>query len=58
VGELLKVPLAALSDPAALTIEKRLFKGVVRDVYHYRFGAHDIWGITGLLVKDFLELIE
>ena len=56
VGELLKVPLAALSDPAALSIEKRLFKGVVRDVYHYHFGAHDIWGITGQLVRDFLEL--
>jgi 8-oxo-dGTP pyrophosphatase MutT (NUDIX family) len=56
VGELLKVPLAALADPAALSIEKRLFRGVVRDVYHYRFGAHDIWGITGQLVRDFLEL--
>jgi 8-oxo-dGTP pyrophosphatase MutT (NUDIX family) len=58
VAELLKVPLSALSDPSALSIEKRLFRGVVRDVYHYRFGAHDIWGITGQLVRDFLELIR
>ncbi len=58
VGELLRVPIRALSDPAALSIEKRLFRGLIRDVYHYRYGEHDIWGITGQLVRDFLELIR
>jgi 8-oxo-dGTP pyrophosphatase MutT (NUDIX family) len=58
VGALLKVPLAALADPGALTIEKRRVNGAVRDVYHYRYREHDIWGITGRLVKDFLELIR
>lgn len=58
VGELLKVPLGALCDPKALSIEKRLFQGRMRDVYHYRYGEHDIWGITGQLVRDFLELIQ
>lgn len=58
VGELLKVPLAALSDPAALSIETRRVHGLPRDVYHYRYREHDIWGITGQLVKDFLELIR
>ena len=58
VGELLKVPLAALSDPAVLSIETRRVHGLPRDVYHYRYREHDIWGITGQLVKDFLELIR
>jgi 8-oxo-dGTP pyrophosphatase MutT (NUDIX family) len=58
VGELLKVPIRVLSDPAALSIEKRLFHGLIHDVYHYRYGEHDIWGITGQLVRDFLELIQ
>jgi 8-oxo-dGTP pyrophosphatase MutT (NUDIX family) len=58
VGELLKVPLDALSDPAALSIEKRRVNGLVRDVYHYRYREHDIWGITGRLVRDFLLLIR
>jgi len=58
VGELLKVPIAILSDPAALSIETRRIRGLPRDVYHYRYREHDIWGITGQLVKDFLELIR
>jgi len=58
VGELLKVPIEILSDPAVLSIETRRVNGRLRDVYHYRYGEHDIWGITGQLVKDFLELIR
>ena len=60
VGELLKVSIAALSDPAALSIETRRVHGLPRDVYHYhyRYREHDIWGITGQLVRDFLELIR
>ena len=58
VGELLKVPIGILSDPAALSIEIRRIRGVARDVYHYRYREHDIWGITGQLVRDFLELIQ
>ncbi|HLE72049.1 MAG TPA: CoA pyrophosphatase [Vicinamibacteria bacterium] len=58
VGELLQVPIEALSEPAALFVEKRHFRGLLRDVYHYRYHEHDIWGITGQLVKDFLELIR
>jgi 8-oxo-dGTP pyrophosphatase MutT (NUDIX family) len=58
VGELLKVPIEVLSDPAALSIETRRFRGLARDVYHYRYHEHDIWGITGQLVRDFLELIR
>ncbi|MGH9390551.1 MAG: NUDIX hydrolase, partial [Vicinamibacteria bacterium] len=58
VGELLKVPIAALFDPASLSVETRRVQGLPRDVYHYRYREHDIWGITGQLVRDFLELIR
>jgi 8-oxo-dGTP pyrophosphatase MutT (NUDIX family) len=59
VAELLSVPIDALADPSALRVEKRRLKdGSVRDVYHYQYGEHDIWGITGQLVRDFLELLE
>lgn len=58
VGELLEVPIAALSDPSVLRVEKRKLRdGTIRDVYHYHYQTHDIWGITGQLVRDFLDLI-
>jgi 8-oxo-dGTP pyrophosphatase MutT (NUDIX family) len=59
VAELVAVPVDALTDPSALRVEKRKLKdGTVRDIYHYQYGENDIWGITGQLVRDFLELIE
>jgi hypothetical protein len=58
VDELLKVPLSVLTNPEALRIEKRWFAGREREVYHYQYLQHDIWGITGQLVKEFLELIQ
>jgi 8-oxo-dGTP pyrophosphatase MutT (NUDIX family) len=58
VEELFEVPLAALEDPAIRTIEQRQLRdGRVIDVYHYHYGEHDIWGITGRLVHELLKLI-
>ncbi len=57
VEALFEVPLEALEDPAIRTVEKRrLEDGSVLDVYHYHYGEHDIWGITGRLVHEFLRL--
>jgi hypothetical protein len=28
----------------------------VRDVYHYHYEGHDIWGITGQIVRELLDL--
>jgi 8-oxo-dGTP pyrophosphatase MutT (NUDIX family) len=58
VSRVLEVPIEHLLDPGLVHVEKRRLRdGTVRDVYHYRYGAHDIWGITGQLVRDFLELL-
>jgi 8-oxo-dGTP pyrophosphatase MutT (NUDIX family) len=58
VAEVLAVPLDELQKPDALRVEKRrLGDGTLRDVYHYQFREHDIWGITGRLVRDFLALV-
>jgi 8-oxo-dGTP pyrophosphatase MutT (NUDIX family) len=58
VDELLRVPLSVLTNPEARRIEKRWFAGREREVYHYHYLEHDIWGITGQLVKDFLDLMK
>lgn len=59
VEALLEVPIAALRDPSVLQVEtRRLRDGSLRDIYHYHYQEHDIWGITGRLIKEFLELIQ
>ena len=59
VEEFFEAPLHALEDPSMRTVEKRgLEDGSVLDVYHYHYGEHDIWGITGRIVYEFLRLIE
>ncbi|HXV63125.1 MAG TPA: CoA pyrophosphatase [Vicinamibacteria bacterium] len=59
VDVLFEVPIEALRSPAALRVEQRkLGDGRRREIYHYRYGAHDIWGITGRLVADFLTLVD
>lgn len=57
VDELLFVPLTTLRDPAAVSVEQREIRGREIPVYHYRYGRHDIWGITGRLVRELLELL-
>lgn len=58
VEELIEVPIVALTAPEVLEIEeRRLPDGSLRAVYHYHFEGHDIWGITGRLIKEFLDLI-
>jgi 8-oxo-dGTP pyrophosphatase MutT (NUDIX family) len=58
VEELLLVPLATLRKPSVVWVEQREIRPGHRvSVYHYRYGEHDIWGITGRLVKELLELL-
>ena len=57
VDALIEVPIAALREPSVLSVEQRTFPdGTLRDVYHYQYKEHDIWGITGRLIKELLEL--
>jgi len=36
-------------------LEERLLDGVVRQLYRYRIGAHEVWGLTGNVVRDLLD---
>lgn len=48
-----------MKSPDILEVETRpLPDGSRVTVYHYHFDGHDIWGITGRLIREFLELIE
>lgn len=59
VAALIEVPLSRLTSSEALRVERReMPDGSQRDVYHYDYEGHDIWGITGRLIKEFLELVD
>jgi 8-oxo-dGTP pyrophosphatase MutT (NUDIX family) len=57
VAELVRVPLSVLRRPDTLQTEFRRHRGRKVKVYHYLYKGYDIWGITGRLIKEFLELI-
>jgi 8-oxo-dGTP pyrophosphatase MutT (NUDIX family) len=57
VAELIQVPLSVLRRADILQTEFRRHRGRKVKVYHYIYKDHDIWGITGRLIKEFLDLI-
>ncbi len=58
VAELLQVPLASLQQPGVCRVERRrLDSGKWGKIYHYLYQGYDIWGITGRLIKEFLDLV-
>jgi 8-oxo-dGTP pyrophosphatase MutT (NUDIX family) len=57
VAELIRVPLSDLRRPEMLHIEHRRYRGQMVPVYHYLYEDYDIWGITGRIIKELLDLI-
>jgi 8-oxo-dGTP pyrophosphatase MutT (NUDIX family) len=57
VAELIRVPLSALRRPDVLQTEYRHHGDRRVKVYHYLYESHDIWGITGRLIMEFLDLL-
>lgn len=59
VASLIEVPIFALQQPGVLEVEaRRLPDGTHRDVYHFYYEGHDIWGITGQIIRELLEMLE
>lgn len=55
VAEILYVPFQVFLDPSRLRTERWNRRGRMMDVYFYSFGAHEIWGLTARIIKDFLQ---
>ncbi|MEX2247700.1 MAG: CoA pyrophosphatase [Dehalococcoidia bacterium] len=58
VAEILEVPLAHLRDPSNLETEARMWQGVERLMYSYRWREHVIWGATARILTQFLDVIN
>jgi 8-oxo-dGTP pyrophosphatase MutT (NUDIX family) len=58
VAEAFTVPLAFFADPANAVVEERIFRGVTREIWSYRFGDRVIWGATGTIIHRFMETLR
>ena len=57
IAELIEVPLASLLEEDCFS-EREIFRGGQKEVvYAYQYGKHIIWGATGRILKQFLDLI-
>jgi 8-oxo-dGTP pyrophosphatase MutT (NUDIX family) len=57
VTEVFEVPVEALLDPRNPEVRYVPFHGRRYPAYFYHFGAYEIWGLTGRMVKSFMDLV-
>jgi 8-oxo-dGTP pyrophosphatase MutT (NUDIX family) len=57
VVEAFEVPLEALLDPRNPEVRYVAFRGRRYPVYYYHHQAYEIWGLTGRMLKAFLDLV-
>jgi len=58
VAEILEVPFSVFADPSRMRVEQGRRRGKTVAVYFYSFGPHEIWGLTALIIKDFIEVLN
>ena len=56
--EVFDVPLSHLLDPHNFRVEKREWQGRTFDIHYYTYNDKTIWGVTGMLLFDFLSSLE
>ena len=57
VVEVFEVPIDALLADGQPEVRYVAFRKRSYPAYFYRFGAYEIWGLTGRIVKSFLDLV-
>jgi len=57
VVEVFEVPVEALLDVRNPEVRHVAFRGKAYPAYFYHYGHHEIWGLTGRMLKAFLDLI-
>lgn len=57
VAEIIEVPVAHLQDRANMTVESRMHEGREMFAYSFGYGRHVIWGATGRILHQFIELL-
>lgn len=55
---LIEVPLSALLEPQRWCHDQRWYEGALYDVYYFDYDTYLIWGITGQILYDFVNLLR
>ena len=56
--EVFDVPLTHLLNPTNNRVERREWQGRTFDIHYYSYHDKTIWGVTGMLLNDFLTSLE
>ncbi len=56
--EVFDVPLSHLLNNQNVRVEKREWQGRSFDIHYYTYNDKVIWGVTGMLLNDFLNSIQ
>lgn len=57
VAEVFEVPVDAVLDPHQPEVRYVAFRERSYPAYFYHYGDHEIWGLTGRMLKSFLDLV-
>jgi 8-oxo-dGTP pyrophosphatase MutT (NUDIX family) len=57
VDEVFEVPVDALLQPSQPDVRYVAFRSRSYPAYFYRYGRYEIWGLTGRILKGFLDLV-
>lgn len=57
VARVFAVPLARLLDPAGWEQREHAYRGNLFLVWHFPFDGEDVWGVTGIILRGFIELL-
>lgn len=57
VARVFTVPLARLMDESGWELHEHHWRGSVLESWHFPFDGEDIWGATGRMLRDFVELL-
>lgn len=58
IERIIEVPLSHFEKPGVFRTEQWYRDGKARAVYFYRHGEDEIWGLTGRILKQFLDVLH
>jgi 8-oxo-dGTP pyrophosphatase MutT (NUDIX family) len=58
IERIIEVPLSHFTKPGVFRVEQWQWQGRTRPVYFYRHGEDEIWGLTGRILKQFLDVLN